>query len=350
MKKLFKASLAFICLSLLLVSLFFPAEAHSIFGSAADGVSLGTAAVVTVYTKEVESNLFQSSDFMMEAKDDTAYVQSTDPKKGAATVSVPQAGASPTVVIGAVAPNQTVNTRDDDNLTYDIPAISTLPIVVQDAEDFVIAYDKRANIIEEHTNALRESIGTAVAYQWSPTLAAQIIRTSGSAVPSTSNGATGNRKKFTKEDILAAKTLIGTQNGNTENLRALMTYNMYAQLLNDPDIKAAQNYGLATLPTGVVDMIYGVQIRIRPTVCTYTNASTPVKKAIGAATASTDNEAVIVYDPKKVRFAKTGLKVFYNPDRAEHFGSVISAQMFGGGSFARKDQKCVVAIVQAASA
>lgn len=353
MKRHLKVLACCAALALALIAVFFPAEASSALGIQLDpsGVSgsfsIASAALVTVFTKDIEANLFSTDDFTNEAIDDSenAIISAG---KFFATVSVPQAGAAPTVVRGAVNINQTVNLREDDNLDYQIVAHSTLPIAIQDADEMLVSYAKRQNLIQEHTDALKQSILDQTAYDWSPSVATQMIRTSGANVAATAPSATGTRKAFTLDDLVKAKTLVTKQKLPNSELTALMDPDMYEQLMLDPSVKNASAFGKAVLPEGVVDRIAGINIRVRSNVVIYTNASTPVKKAVGAAGAATDNLACLVYHRRKVRKAKTAVKVFLNPDQAQHYGTVISAQVFAGGSLSRKDQKGVVAIIQAA--
>ena len=335
-----------------MVAIFFPSEASAAIGWSFSTdidafVSLGAAPLVTIFTKDIEANLFSDDDFTNEGIDDTANVIVTQ-GKFFAKVSVPQAGAAPTVVKGDPGINRTVALREDDNLDYDIVAHSTLPIVVTDLDEMMVSYAKRQNLIQEHTDALKQSIGDQTAFDWAPSLATQMIRTSGSNVSATAPAATGTRKAFILDDLQKAKTLLMKQKLPKGDITALMDPDMYEQLMLDPSVKTASAFGKAVLPEGVVDRILGINIRVRSNVVVYTNAATPVKKAVGAVGAATDNLGCLVYHVRKVRRAKTPVKVFIDQDAPQHYGTVISAQLFAGGSHSRKDQKGVVAIIQAA--
>ena len=78
----------------------------------------------------------------------------------------------------------------------------------------------------------------------------------------------------------------------------------------------------------------------------YDNSSTPVPKAVGAATAATDNQAVICWQKNAVAKAKGSVKFFENKNDALYYGDVYSAECKLGGRKRRSTGAGVIEIVQ----
>jgi hypothetical protein len=71
------------------------------------------------------------------------------------------------------------------------------------------------------------------------------------------------------------------------------------------------------------------------------------KKAVGAATAVTDNLAVIAWADNYVRRAEGSVKVYTDIDNPLYLGSIFNAAVRAGGTAGRTDEKGVYALIQA---
>jgi len=101
---------------------------------------------------------------------------------------------------------------------------------------------------------------------------------------------------------------------------------------------------------GVVGRRYGFNFIERSTVGVYDNASTPVCKDPGAATAATDNAAGIAWQKDSLLKAVGTVDFFEDLGNPTYFGDVYSSLVRAGGRIYRSDAKGVFAYVQAASA
>jgi hypothetical protein len=185
-------------------------------------------------------------------------------------------------------------------------------------------------------------------YRWATTVAGQQVRTTGANRTPFLSGATGTRKKATKEDVLAVKRIMDSQDVPQEGRYCCLPAEMYNDLLEDEDLLNSQLMGTANLPSGAVNRLYGFTVYIRSFVTRYDNAGTPAPKAPNAAAAAADNAGGLFWHESHAAHSKGGVKIFENNADAVYFGDVISAQLRGGGAKAYNSQIGIVALIEAA--
>lgn len=117
----------------------------------------------------------------------------------------------------------------------------------------------------------------------------------------------------------------------------LITPAMYYALLNDPQVIDASKFGSATLPSGVVNKIAGINIMIRPTVLK-TDGSGNVVSTGGT------TDAGILYVSSSISAAWKDATIYTSANVPQLYGNAISGEMFAGASIARKDGKGVFLI------
>ena len=121
---------------------------------------------------------------------------------------------------------------------------------------------------------------------------------------------------------------------------------MYYQLFDDASIKSRETMGKTTLPSGVIDRLFGFDIYIKPTVAVVDNGN--LVKAVGAAGAATDDLVAVAYHETMVARAMGSIKVFANEDDAKHYGTIMSAEVGMGASQMYTNATGIVAIQQQA--
>lgn len=306
------------------------------------GAQLATVSpLVAIFAKDLQKNLYPDNEFYKNSKDDSVWVQ-------ASKVILPQAGAKPNVEIDRTTLPATITKRTDTAEEYNLAEFTSDPTLLQDTEAMQLSYAKRASILEDHVATINTKVADYFGQAFLPTLAANMVRTSGSSIVATAPGASGNRKALTDADLIKAVTLLDRMDVPMNERYAAITAEMYANLLALDKFVDYQKRGLTDLVAkGWIGEIYGLKIYKRSYLGVYDNTGTPVKKALGAATATTDNEAMLIWQRNAVRRAESGVKVFMDQDKPEYYGSVFSAMVNAGGRIARTDQKGVVAIVQA---
>jgi hypothetical protein len=301
-----------------------------------------------VWVTDIQESLFQPNPFMSRVANHSEFVD----KK---TVHLPQAGADQGVKKNRSVLPALVNQRTDTELTYNLNEYTLDPFLLTNIEELQISYNKRQSILSTSMKKLSDVVANQSLYSWAASGATRQVRTSGTADGNAlSTGATGTRKAITLADIAKLRAILDKDNVSSEGRILLLPSDMYnGQLLAINNIQSALVYGSATLPSGVVNRIFGFDIMIRPNTLVYDNSATPVIKSINdegnvATTATTDNLAALAFIPSYLTHALGDIKVFYDEDKPEYYGSMFSALVMHGASKMRADQKGVVALVQEA--
>lgn len=305
-----------------------------------------------VWVHDINEQLFMNQEFLKRATDHSPYINNK-------TVHIPYAG-----LIAAATKDRafsslpgTITQRLDADITYNMSDYTTDPILLSDVEAMQLSYDKRASILKQHTESLSEVIGNQTLYAWAPANSVsgvtRIVRTTGAAsTGALASGATGSRSAVTLSDISRAKAILDNDKISPSGRILLVPASIYnAQLLDITEIKQAQMYGSATLPSGVVAQIYGFDIMVRPDVVVYATGATPVIKSVDGsgnvlATNTTDNLGILAFHPDYVSVAKGATKVYIEENKATYYGSLFSALVVHGASKLRADSKGICAIVQ----
>ena len=275
---------------------------------------------------------------------------------GGKIVHIPQAGAKPSVTKNRSSLPATAVKRTDTDIVYVLNEFTTDPTHIPNAEQVELSYDKLESVLGEHIEAIREVIGDEIIVQWleassnanaaSNIAAATAIRTTGGSVGAHLPSATGNRKLMTKEDLKAARTLMNKQNIPQTDRFAIISSDLMDQLADDSDLKKRDNALELNLRTGELPTLYGFSLIERSTSAVFTNASTPVVKAVGAAAANTDNDSVVCYQRNALECALGEVDVFENIGDPQYYGDIYSGLVRMGGRKRRAGAQGVVAIAQ----
>lgn len=338
--------LGLILVAFLAIAIFTSPEMKDIYASigipvdASNAVGLMASPLTIVFAKEIEGNLFPDNEFYKQSKDDSAWVDGT-------IVRLPQAGAKPNVEVNRTTLPAPITKREDTAEEYSLVEFTSDPSLITDTEELEVSYAKRQSILTEHVDTINTKVADRFSNIWLPTLSDNMVRTSGGSVVATAPGATGNRKAITDNDLIDAVTLLDRMDVIGDRF-GLIPASMYAQLLKIDKFVDYHKRGLVDLiAKGLIGEIYGIKLYKRSYAGLYDNTGTPVKKAFGAAAATSDNEALMIWSKNSIRRAEGSVKVFMNEGKAEYYGSIFSALVNAGGRMARTDEKGVVSIIQA---
>jgi len=295
--------------------------------------------IVKLFSKELQENLFPQNAFYKQSK--------VDGNIGAAfgSVEIPQSGAVPTILKNPSSFPLTPSQRTDDVKTYLVDLYATDPIHIEDLNEIVTNYNKRGDILKDHTRSLNTRIADEIAFSWAPTVAANKSIMTGTADASAlAPGATGTRKVLTREDLadLAIKFDIDDVDAGARNL--LVDARLYAQLLKIDTFINFDYVNRKPTVDGQIGEIFGMKV-FKRSKSVYFNAAN-AKKAVGAATAATDNLAIIAWADNYVRRAEGAVKVYADIDSPTYLGSVFNAAVRAGGTAGRTDEKGVYALIQ----
>lgn len=300
---------------------------------------------VEVWQKDIVENLFADNSFLSKAFNADMYVLAGK------VVHIPQAGTPASVSKNRAVLPAAVVKRNDSELTYALDEYTTDPRLIPDADKVELSYDKRQSVIAEDKANLVEVVSNEFIYNWSPTAAASILRTTGAAVLSHLDSATGNRKSFQVADVSAAAFTMNKQNIPKQGRFCIVDSWMYKQLLDSmTENEKTAFHSQANVAEGTIGKLHGFLFYERSAGAKYTNAATPAPKAWDAAGAATDNAAAIFWQQNSVERALGTVKAFDNPGDATYYGDILSFLIRAGGRIRRADNKGVVAVVQAATA
>jgi hypothetical protein len=306
------------------------------------------ALIKEIWVSDVQEALNRNADFLPYSVDHSAYI-------AFGTVHVPQSGSNPTVVKNPATFPLAISERTDTDRTYALNQFALEPTLISNLDELQISYDKRQSVLGQQITTLTQRIGDEVAISWSATGAANIVGTTGSAVAtSLAPGATGTRKAVTLADIASLASKLDKDNVPRQNRKLLMSTDMFWELFQISDVIRASYNGFQNQPNvlanGIVAMLYGFEIMMRPVVSVYAN-STTVPKAFGAATATTDNLACIAFHSTTVARALGSMTPLYDSGsngngKPEYLGSIFNMEIMLGSAILRADMKGVAALVQ----
>jgi|ERR1019366_5563719 hypothetical protein len=331
------------CVAIIAVA-FVVSAAYNAFknkGVANDGSIVLNAIQQEFWVNYIIGNLFKDNSFLMKCFDES------DSVLAGSVVHIPQAGAKPTVVKNRSSFPATMVKRTDTDITYPLDVYSTDPTLITNAEEKEISYNKIDSVLGEHVSSLNESFSDDLLFKWAPTLAGNIINTTGDSVATAlAPSATGNRNKFTKEDLKAAQRLMNKQNIAKEDRYALCPTDLYAQLMEDKELIRRDGVmgGEIDLKEGIVLRLFGFALMERSDTTVYDVTNAP--KAPAASGTTTDNMAVICWQKNAVAKAMGSAKFFESIGLAENYGDTYSAEIKLGGRSRRANGAGVVAIVQ----
>ena len=285
-------------------------------------------------------NLFKDNEFASKCFDESSSVLN------GSVVHINQSGAKPTVIKNRSSYPATAVRRTDTDITYALDVYTTDPTHIPLAEELEVSYDKMNDVLGEHIETLKEYVYDDLLYNWAPTAGGQILRTTGAAASDAlAPGATGTRLTLLASDIKRARTLMNKQNIPKTDRYILLPSDLYAQLFSDTTLLARDYAGEIDLKNGTVLSLFGFNVMERAETTVYTTGLAP--KAIGAATAVTDNLAAICWQKNQVCRALGTVTMFENKKDALYFGDIYSMLLKCGSRKRRSSGYGVVAIVQA---
>lgn len=305
------------------------------------------ALIKEIWVNQVVETLNQDASFISSSVDHSAYI-------AFGTVHVPQSGANPNVLVNPTSFPLTISPRTDTDRTYLMNQYALEPTLIGNLDALQVSYDKKNSVIGQQISTLVERIGTQVAYTWSPTGASNVVVTTGTAGSSLAPGATGTRKMVTLADVANCAKKLDKDNVPRIGRKLLMNSDMFWELFTISEVVRASYNGFQNnvLANGTIAQLFGFDIIMRPTVSIYT-VTTNVPKAVGAATAITDNLGCIAFHTSTVSRALGAINPMYDAGdngngKPEYLGSIFNMEVMLGSAILRADMKGVCALVQVA--
>lgn len=284
-----------------------------------------------IWLNTIEENFYPNNSFAAHSVDDSAFVSYK-------TVHVPNAGAPSGVEVNRTKKPASVETRTDNELTYDIDELTTNPIHIPNVDTVELSYDKRQSVLMNDRQQLQKAAMENLLYQWAKTTT--IFKTSGEDTEAhTSTAASGTRKKLTKGDILKIGTKMNVDDVPLEGRYLLLDASMYNDLLADLTDKELSAYlASANAQNGVLGRLYGFDIMMRSRVLRLNGTEVLKWDANGVAG---ENAAGLAWQQSCVSRALGEVKMFDSTDNPLYYGDIYSFLMRTGGSLRRYDKKGV---------
>ena len=291
-----------------------------------------------LFYSQIQAELFPEGTFLSFAMNDDAFVNNN-------SVELPHSGSIPAVAVDRSSLPATIAKRTDAATQYLLLEFTTDPTLLQDSEGLIVAYNKRASIIDQHVKKINTKGQDQALYAWA-SAGASNVGTSGTGRATSSPSATGLRKALAKDDVIAAINLLNQQDVPAENRKIIVPSDMYGDILGIDEFVRADAFGTSNIPTGLVGRVFGLDVFMRSRTTVFTDTTI---KAEGATGLAADNQGAVVWHPDFVRRAKGANKVYINQGVAEYYGDIMSVMARFGALRARNDNKGVVTIVETAS-
>lgn len=301
-----------------------------------------------MWVRQIQETLLPESNFVNKSMNHSEFIKNL-------TVHVPQAGTAPTVVKNRTSLPSTINQRADTDRTYDLNEYSTDTFIVRALDELQVSYDKRASLLRDHVTQINKRIGDETANSWAgadlvTVTDGQIVLTTGT---DTANIApptgTGNRKAVKIDDLASAAAKLDNDDVDQDDRWCLMPATMYHNMLieNKAELLSAEFMNQGNLPKAVVRNLWGFNIMVRSNVTVYTDAATPLLRAVGFSQATDDNFGAICWQSDQVANALGATRVFAQENAPEFYADVLMSAIAMHGSIAlRTDGRGIVTIVQ----
>jgi hypothetical protein len=295
------------------------------------------------YSKELQKQLFPANDFYKNSISETGIAADAE------TFEIPNLSDIGEAVEGkpTILPLM-VTTTDDTKVTGTMKTFYSNPLLITDPEEIVLNYSKRQNKQLQQAMAMNTKVADYTLYQWSPTVAARLTPSTGSARATTILTLTGNRLAVKKEDVLTVWKKF--QNMNSSNapgeIFGLLTPDAAADLLTVLDVDFYKSGNSDMIMKGIIGMLYGIKLMIRSKPALF-NASNTRLKTVG--TVATDRPASLFWHSGMVCHAEAHAKTYVNQDDATYMGTVISSSVRFGAEKCRADEAGVVALYEPVS-
>lgn len=298
-------------------------------------MAAGAELLKRYFDTEIQKQLFSGWSWMGRSRNDDAYVNVN-------TVELAHSGTLPSVKIDRVVLPAPIGKRTDVATTYQMKELTTDPTLLQDSEALLVAYAKRADILQQHTSMQKDRMANLSLYGWAAG-ASSFRASTGTTRAAGGPSQTGNRKGFAVADILAVQQRFFADSITPElgevNGIAVMTPRQYSDLLGIAQFTDADKYGSSNIPSGVVRRAFGFDIYVRPSVVVLN--SSDALKAEDAVAAAGDQDAAVFYSPEYVRRAVGSIKTYIDSDKPEYYGTIFSTMVRFGAVAARNDNKGV---------
>ena len=332
-----------------------------------------TEVKLTVFQRLLEKKLFPDSTWFSRSRNGG--------NSNADTIEIPQSAGSVRPILGGVNSGYDDVANNLANGTALTPVIRVNnkksysnviirppnPFVFETLQEETLTYNKAASIAEEEAENMNAGIADYMATAFAPTLAANILPTTGlnkagtvttrSALGTTGavSGYAGLVKRFAYADYLALQSAIKKQNITGGTWYALITVEMWNDLIQIDqliDFEKTGNAGM--LAKGVIGKLGHIMFldpRQNDTwnanlLYDVTTPATPLVVAYAGALNANCVSAMLVWNDQKVERNEGGIKFFSRKNDPIYMGDITQWGSRIGGTSRRLDEKGTIAVYE----
>jgi Phage capsid protein len=296
------------------------------------------AVQVEMWKKQIEKAFFRKNEFLKYATDVSSEVLN------GAVVHIPNSGGAAGVQRNRTQIPATVIQRADSDVVYLLDAFTCDPVSVTAMEEAQISYSKMQSVLDENGENMLQFGGDAILEYWTRNVpTSQVVKATGAAKDVA--GLTGTRKRTTAADLRKMFTMFNNMDIPRDNRVAILTSDQFGDLFEDNDIKNTYSFQNADYEKGILPMYAGWKIIDRSAVSKLDNNG--AAKLPETAIAGNDDFAGVFFHKSCVEFALGERKLFYDVDRPEYYGNMMSMLLRAGGRSKRADNKGVALLLQA---
>lgn len=290
-----------------------------------------------IWLNTIQENFYPDNSFASKSVDDSSFVSNK-------TVHIPNAGKPSGVEVNRTEKPAKISERTDQDLTYDIDELTSNPIYIPNVDTVELSYDKRQSVIANDRQELQRVANQNLLYRWAD--GAGLIKTTGGSVAAhTSDGATGQRKKFSKAEVLSAMLRFNKDNVPMLGRYMLLDASMYAELLDDlTDKELSAFLNSANAQQGIIGQLYGFSFMQRSEVLRVDGKNDILKWT--EKDAADESAAALAWQEGCVSRAIGDIKMFQQMDDPTYYGDIYSFLVRTGGSMRRYDKKGVLLIAE----
>jgi len=299
-----------------------------------------------LYSRELQKLLYPDNSFYKHSVQETGVADNVE------SVEKPVQGKIRKAKSGT--PNSlplTVEKATDSKKSYNTQLVYCEPLLIDSQDEMMANYSKRQTKQQQQADEINTKCADIAANAWSPTLASNIISTTGSARATNVAGLTGTRKAVAKNDLLDCYNLALRMTVVGGKWYMMVTPDMYSDLLKIPEFVDYEKTGNATaLAAGIIGKILSFEVMIRSTEESHAGivySSDKVKKAVSSTLDATDQVAALIWNEKLVCSAEGVLKTSVNANAPGYLGgTIIESWARFGADIIRDDQKGVIALLE----
>lgn len=299
----------------------------------------------TVYSKELQKQLFPDNSFYKKSISETGLAAD------AATFEIPNLSDvneakedEPTVL-----PLKVVQSTDDKK-SGTMKELYCDPILIRNEEEFVMNYSKRQAKQIQQAASLNTKAADYAAYKWLPTLATNIVETTGAARATNVTGLTGNRKAVLKADLLKVHNILMRMNilSLPGELYGLLTPDAYSDLLGIAEFIDYDKTGRSDkLAQGIIGRIAGIEMMVRSKNGHIGALFTAANGIVRSVTVAATNRPVsLFWHSGMVCHAEAHPISYINENDATYLGTVLNSSVRFGAEKCRNDEKGVIALAE----